>query len=421
MADTHKPASPPTPEAPNPDIDAYAHEAELEAHLQTKRMYVNMGPSHPAMHGTVRMKVELEGENIAESDCEIGFLHRGFQKSCENVTWTQCLPYTDRLNYVSAMMNNFGFLNAVEKLIGLEIPERAQYIRVIGSELHRIHDHLTCVGATGMELGGFAPFLFAVEARELVMDRVAELTGARLTTNFGRIGGMNRDLPEGWIEKVHKTLDKVMELVTEIDGLLTRNRIFVDRTKDTGVISAEDAIDYGWTGPCLRACGVDYDIRKAKPYWVYDRFDFDVPVGERGDNFDRYLMRIEEMKQSERILRQALKTIPGGPIILDDWRIALPPKPEVYGTIEGVISHFKLVMEGIQVPAGEVYDATEAANGELGWYMVSDGGGRPYKVHVRAPGYPILSAVPYIIKGKMLADLIPTFDTINMIGGEVEQ
>lgn len=421
MADPHKPVSPPNPEAPNPDTDAYAHEAELEAHLQTKRMYVNMGPSHPATHGTVRLKVELEGENIAEIDCEIGFLHRGFQKSCENVTWTQCLPYTDRLNYVSAMMNNFGFLNAVEKLIGLEIPERAQYIRVIASELHRIHDHLTCVGATGMELGGFAPFLFAVEARELIMDRVAELTGARLTTNFGRIGGMNRDLPEGWSEKVLKSLDKVMELVDEVDGLLSRNRIFVDRTKDTGVISAEDAIDYGWTGPCLRACGINYDIRKAKPYWVYDRMDFDVPVGEKGDNYDRYLMRIEEMKQSNRIIRQALKQIPAGPIILDDWRIALPPKPEVYGTIEGVISHFKLVMEGVQVPAGEVYDATEAANGELGWYMVSDGSGRPYKVHVRAPGYPILSAVPHIIKGKLLADLIPTFDTINMIGGEVEQ
>jgi NADH-quinone oxidoreductase subunit D len=421
MADPHKPVTPPQPEVPNPDTDAYAHEAELEAHLQTKRMYVNMGPSHPAMHGTVRMKVELEGETIAKSDCEIGFLHRGFQKSCENVTWTQCLPYTDRLNYVSAMMNNFGFLSAVEKLIGLEIPERAQYIRVIGSELHRIHDHLTCVGATGMELGGFAPFLFAVEARELIMDRVTELTGARLTTSFGRIGGINRDLPEGWVEKVLKSLDKVKELVVEIDGLLTRNRIFVDRMKETGIISAEDALDFGWTGPCLRACGIDYDVRKARPYWVYDRLDFDVPIGEKGDNFDRYLMRIEELKQSDRIIRQALRQIPAGPIMVDDWRIALPPKPEVYGTIEGVISHFKLVMEGVPVPAGEVYHCTEAANGELGWYLVSDGGGRPYKVHVRAPGYPILSAVPQIIQGKMLADLIPTFDTINMIGGEVEQ
>jgi NADH-quinone oxidoreductase subunit D len=418
MSETVKP---PPPEAPNPDIDSYAHEEELEAHLQTKHMYVNMGPSHPAMHGTVRMKVLLEGETIVSADPEIGFLHRGFQKSCENVTWTQCLPYTDRLNYLSAMMNNFGFLNAVEKLIGLEIPERAQYIRVIGSELHRIHDHLTCVGATGLELGGFAPFLYALEARELIMDRVAELTGARLTTSFGRIGGINRDLPEGWVEKVIKTLDKTLELLVEVEGLLSRNRIFVDRTKDTGIINAEDAIDFGFTGPCLRASGVNYDVRKAKPYWVYDRIDFDVPIGEKGDNYDRYLMRLEEMKQSDRIIRQAFKQMQPGPIIVDDWRIALPPKPEVYGTIEGVMSHFKLVMEGVQVPPGEVWDSTEASNGELGWYLVSDGRGRPYKVHVRAPGYPILSAVPHIIEGKMLADLIPTFDTINMIGGEVEQ
>lgn len=408
-------------EAPNPDIDAYAHESELEAHLQTRHMVINMGPSHPAMHGTVRMRVELEGETIVKADPEIGFLHRGFQKSCENVTWTQCLPYTDRLNYLSALMNNFGFLNAVERLIGLEIPERAQYIRVIGSELHRMTDHLTCVGAVGLELGGFSAFLYAIEARELLTDRVTELTGARLTTSYGRVGGLNRDLPEGWIERTLKTLDKVRELVVEVDGLLTRNRIFVDRMKDTGVISAEDALDFGFTGPCLRASGVSYDIRKVRPYWVYDRLEFDVPVGERGDNFDRYLLRIEELKQCDRLIRQALKQLPGGPIIIDDWRIALPPKPEVYGTIEGVISHFKLVMEGIQVPAGEVYDSTEASNGELGWYLVSDGSGRPYKVHVRAPGFPILSAVPYIIQGKMLADLIPTFDTINMIGGEVEQ
>lgn len=418
MADHGKPQA---TEAPNPDTDAYAHESELEAHLQTKRMVINMGPSHPATHGTVRLKVELEGETIVKIDPEIGFLHRGFQKSCENVTWTQCLPYTDRLNYLSAMMNNFGFLNAVEKLIGLEIPERAQYIRVIGSELHRLQDHLTCVGATGLEMGGFAPFLFAMEFRELIHDRVAELTGARLTTSFGRVGGINRDLPEGWIAKVHKSLDRGLELIEEMDALLTRNRIFVDRTKGTGIINAEDAVDFGYTGPALRASGVNYDIRKVKPYWVYDRFDFEVPVGEHGDNYDRYLVRLEEMRQSIRILRQAMDTIPGGPIIVDDWRIALPPKPEVYGTIEGVMSHFKLVMEGIQVPAGEVYDSTEASNGELGWYIVSDGRGRPYKVHVRAPGFPVLSAVPHIIEGKMLADLIPTFDTINMIGGEVEQ
>ena len=405
------------------DSDALAPEeaSELEAHLQTKRMVINLGPSHPAMHGTVRMRVQLEGETIIHADPEIGFLHRGFQKSCENVTWNQCLPYTDRLNYVSSIMNNFGFLKAVEKLIGLEIPERAQYVRVLASELHRIQDHLTCVGAIGLELGGFSAFLYAIEARELIMDRVAELTGARLTTSFGRVGGLNRDLPEGWTDRVLRSLDKIHELVGEVDGLLTNNRIFVDRTRGTGVITTQDALDYGFTGPCLRANGVPYDVRKAQPYWVYDRMQFDVPIGENGDNYDRYLMRMEEMKQSERIIRQALREIPPGPIIVDDWRIALPPKAEVYGTIEGVIAHFKLVMEGVPVPAGEVYDSTEAANGELGWYLVSDGSGRPYKVHVRAPGFNILSGVPRMIEGRMLADLIPTFDTINMIGGEVEQ
>ncbi|RPH70345.1 MAG: NADH-quinone oxidoreductase subunit D [Myxococcaceae bacterium] len=403
-------------EEPPPDEDS-----ELEAHLQTKRMMINLGPSHPAMHGTVRMKVELEGETIVHADLEIGFLHRGFQKSCENVTWNQCLPYTDRLNYVSAIMNNLGFLKAVEKLVGLEIPERAQYIRVAASELHRMHDHLTCVGAIGLELGGFSAFLYAIEGRELIMDRVSELTGARLTTTFGRVGGLNRDLPDGWVDRVYRTLDKIHELLGEVDGLLTNNRIFVDRMRGTGVITAQDALDFGFTGPCLRANGINYDVRKASPYWVYDRMNFDVPIGENGDNYDRYLMRMEELKQSEAIVRQSLKEAPPGPIIVDDWRIALPPKAEVYGTIEGVIAHFKLVMEGVPVPPGEVYDCTEAANGELGWYLVSDGSGRPYKVHVRAPGFAILSGVPRMIEGKMLADLIPTFDTINMIGGEVEQ
>jgi NADH-quinone oxidoreductase subunit D len=396
-------------------------DSELEAHLQTRRMMINLGPSHPAMHGTVRMRVELEGETIVRADPEIGFLHRGFQKSCENVTWNQCLPYTDRLNYVSAIMNNLGFLKAVETLIGLEIPERAQYIRVAASELHRMHDHLTCVGAIGLELGGFSAFLYAIEGRELIMDRVSELTGARLTTTFGRVGGLNRDLPDGWIDRVNRTLDKIHELLGEVDGLLTANRIFVDRMRGTGVITAQDALDFGFTGPCLRANGINYDVRKARPYWVYDRMNFDVPVGQNGDNYDRYLMRMEELKQSEAIVRQALKEVPAGPIMVDDWRIALPPKAEVYGTIEGVIAHFKLVMEGVPVPPGEVYDCTEAANGELGWYLVSDGSGRPYKVHVRSPGFAILSGVPRMIEGKMLADLIPTFDTINMIGGEVEQ
>jgi NADH-quinone oxidoreductase subunit D len=403
------------------DYDPTPSNDELEAHLQTRNMTVNLGPSHPAMHGTVRMKVELDGETIVKVDTEIGFLHRGFQKSCENVTWTQCLPYTDRLNYVSALGNNFGFLSAVEALIGLEIPERAKYLRVIAAELHRIADHLTATGALGLELGAFAAFLYGVEARELIFDRVTELTGARLTTSYGRIGGLNRDMPPDWERLVLKTLDKTVELAGEVEALLSRNRIFVDRTRGTGIITTQDALDFGFTGPCLRANGVKYDVRKANPYWVYDRMDFDVPVGQNGDNYDRYLVRVEEMKQSMKIIRQAFKQMPDGPVILDDWRIALPPKSEVYSTIEGVMAHFKLVMEGVQVPAGEIYHCTETANGELGWYLRSDGSGRPYKVHVRAPGFHILSGVNKMIEGRMLADLVPTFDTINMIGGEVEQ
>ena len=403
------------------EYDPTPSEDELEAHLQTRNMVVNLGPSHPATHGTVRCRIELDGETIVSMDTEIGFLHRGFQKSCENVTWTQALPYTDRLDYVASLQNNFGFLTAVEQLIGIEIPERAKYIRVIGAELHRVASHCTTVAALGLELGGFTAFLYGVEARELITDRVTELTGARLTTSYGRIGGLNRDLPPGWLDKVERSLVKIEELMAEVGGLLTRNRIFTDRTRGTGVITRDDALDFGFTGPCLRACGVNYDVRKAKPYWVYDKLDWTVPVGHNGDNFDRYLMRMLEIEQSISIIRQAIARLPAGPVLIDDWRIALPPKEAVYGTIEGLISHFKLVMEGVPVPVGELYSSTETANGELGWYLKSDGSGRPYKVHVRAPGFHLLSGLSRMCEGRMLADLVPTFDTINMIGGEVEQ
>lgn len=393
----------------------------LDAPLASKRMLVNLGPSHPAMHGTVRLLVELEGEKVAKAHPELGFLHRGFEKSCEASTWTQCLPFVDRLNYVSSLLNDFGYLMAVEKLLGVQIPERAQYIRVIAGEIHRICDHLTLVGAMGLELGAFTVLLYAMEARELLWDRISELTGSRVTTSYGRPGGVERDLPPGWGEKVLASLDKTTELRNEIDALLSQNRIFVDRCRGVGAISADEALDWGFTGPCLRACGVPYDVRKAHPYLVYDQLDFDVPLGENGDSYDRYAVRIEEMKQSDRIIRQALEKIPQGPIIVGDWRIALPPKPEVYGTIEGAMSHFKLIMEGIQVPPGEAYAYTEAANGELAFYVVSDGGGRPYKCHVRAPGFNIVSALPRLVEGQLLADIVPTFDSINMIGGEVEQ
>jgi NADH-quinone oxidoreductase subunit D len=397
--------------------DPLAVEQEVPSSLMT----INLGPSHPAMHGTVRLKITLDGETIVDAIPEIGFLHRGFSKSSENATWHQVLPYTDRLNYVSPILNNVGYILAVEKLIGIKDPERSQYIRVLSGEISRICDHLTCVAAIGLELGAFTVFLYAVEARELLWDRIAELTGARVTTSYTRIGGVANDLPPGWTDKVTACMPRVMELTDEVDRLLTRNRIFVDRTRDIGVLSAEEAIDWGFTGPCLRACGVNYDVRKAHPYLVYDRMDFSVPLGERGDTFDRYVLRLEEIRQSARIVAQCIAQMPPGPIIIDDWRYALPPKKEVYSSIEGVMAHFKLIMEGIKVPRGEAYGYTEGANGELGFHVVSNGQGKPYAVHVRAPGYPILSALPRLIKGHMIADMIPIFDSINMIGGEVEQ
>jgi NADH-quinone oxidoreductase subunit D len=393
----------------------------LDAPLPTKRMIVNIGPSHPATHGVTKFVVELEGETLTDVKVEIGFLHRGFEKSCENVTWTQVFPYTDRLNYVSSIVNNVGYALAVEKLCKLDVPERAKYLRVISSELHRICDHLTLVGATGLELGAMTIVIYAVEARDLLWDRLTELCGARLTSNYARIGGVARDLPEGWIEKTLGTLDRVAEVREEINTLLTRNPIFLGRLRDVGVISREDALDFGFTGPCLRASGEPYDIRKASPYLIYDRLDFDVPVGSNGDTFDRYLIRIEELRQSDRIVRQCFEQIEPGEIIVQDFRYALPPKPLVYGTIEGVMAHFKQIMEGIKVPAGEAYSYTESPNGELGFYLVSDGGGRPYKIGLRAPVWPMIAALPFMTRGRLFADLVPVYDSINYIAGEVEQ
>jgi NADH-quinone oxidoreductase subunit D len=330
-------------------------------------------------------------------------------------------PYTDRLNYVSSIINNVGYAAVVEKLCDLEIPDRAKYLRVLSSEMHRMCDHFTLIGAMGLELGAMTVLIYAMEARDFLWDRLTELCGARLTSNYARVGGVARDLPEGWAEKTERTIEIAAQMREEIDRLLTRNRIVIDRTRGTGVISREDAIDYGFTGPCLRASGEPYDVRKASPYLVYDRLDFDVPVGTNGDNFDRYLMRMEELKQSARMVRQCLADMPPGPIVAEDSRFVLPAKPEVYGSIEGAMNHFKIIMEGIQVPPGEAYACVEGANGELGFYAVSNGSGRPYKLGVRAPGWNMLMALPQMLEGKLLADLIPTFDTINMVGGEVEQ
>ena len=384
-------------------------------------MDLQMGPSHPATHGTIKFNLKLEGEKVLDCDVEVGFLHRGFDKSCEQATWTQVIPYTDRLNYASSLINNVGYALAVEKLIGAEIPMRCQYIRVIVSELARIFDHLTCCGMAASELGAITVGFYLIEARELIMRIVENLTGARLTVNYVRIGGVKHDLPENFAEHVSKAFATVRRLLDDCDKLLSRNRIFLDRMANIGVISQETALDHSLTGPILRATGVDYDVRKAFPYLVYDQMNFDVPLGSHGDNYDRFLCRILEIQESMKIVDQALRQLPVGPVWIDDPRFVLPEKEKVYGTIEGLMHHFKIIMEGIHVPAGETYSAVEGGNGELGFYVVSDGGGKPYRLRVRPPCFIAMGAFHEMIKGYMVADIVPTFGMVNMIGGECDR
>lgn len=394
---------------------------DLTKSLHSEHMVLNMGPSHPATHGTVRFLVTLDGETVLNLEVEIGYLHRGFEKHCENGTWLQAFPYTDRLNYNSAMINNVAYAMAVEKLLDMKTTERCQYIRVITSELSRMADHYTNIGAGALELGGFTAFLYFVEARELIWDLLEKVCGARLTSNYIRIGGVKNDLPSNFKSDVDSAFIKCREFYDDVNALLTKNRIFLDRMRDVGGISKEDAIAYGFTGPCLRACGINYDVRKAQPYLVYNKLDFEVPLGTTGDNFDRYLVRMEEIKQSMRIVEQCLEQIPDGPVNSNDPRVHLPPKDEVYSKMEELIDHFIVVTEGIKPPKGEVYFPVEGANGELGFYLVSDGSGKPMKCRVRPPCFALTQAMPLLCKGALLADIIPTFDQINLIGGECDR
>lgn len=433
-------------------------------------MLLNVGPQHPAMHGIVRIITELQGETVVGADVEIGYLHRAFEKMCEQGPYNNAIPYTDRLNYVSPLINNIGYCLAVEKLLGIDTTERCKYIRVIMSEISRVTDHLTCIGASAMELGAFTVFLYMIKAREYLYELIESVTGARLTISYARVGGLKADLPEGFEAKALKAIADTRLVLKEVEGLLDKNRIFIDRIKDVGVISKENAVAYGITGPFLRSTGVDYDVRKAHPYLVYDRLEFDVPVGEHGDNLDRYYVRMEEMYQSLRIVEQALAKMPAGPILVtpdgkvvpaammvdeakmgrvagmqsavvvadptldgtsgashavvysDNKRVGLPAKEDTYGNIEGLMNHFKLVMygHGLRPPKGEAYHAVEGANGELGFHVVSDGTDRPYRVRVRPPCFPIVAALPKMIVGDMIADIVPTFGSVNMIGGELD-
>jgi NADH-quinone oxidoreductase subunit D len=384
-------------------------------------MQLQMGPSHPASHGTIKFNLTLDGETIVTCDVEVGYLHRGFEKMCEQGTWTQVFPYTDRLNYASPLINNVAYALAVEKLLGITTPERCTYIRMIMSEISRVADHLTCLGMGASELGAISAGFYMLEAREALFDLIEAVTGARVTVTYCRIGGLAKDVPADFADRVPVAIQTVRRILDDCNRLLDRNRIFLDRMDGVGVISAEDAVSYGVTGPLLRATGVAHDLRRSEPYLFYDRMRFEIPVGSKGDNLDRFRVRFEEMLQSCGIIEQAVAQLPPGPIRVDDPRVTLPDKRQVYGNIEGLMNHFKLVIEGVKVPAGEVYHAVEGANGELGFYLVSDGSGRPYRVRVRPPCFLGMSALAEMLRGYMIADIVSTFGMINMIGGECDR
>ena len=382
---------------------------------------VNIGPSHPATHGTVQIIAELDGERVVRTDVHCGYLHRGFEKECESHTWHNLIPYVDRLNYVSALINDFAYCEAVENLAEIKITPRCRHLRTLLSEYSRIVDHLTCVAAGLMELGAMTAFLYLVMVRDYMYEHIADLTGARVTYTYGRLGGLARDLPDGWLDKLEVVLDKYEMFIGRVHGLMDRNRIFIDRMRNVGVISTADAINWGYTGVILRSTGVPRDLRRDTPYLAYADLDFEVPVGINGDNYDRYYIRMREMDESVHMIRQLIDTLPAGPINVDDHRYTLPEKHLVYTEIESLINHFKLVMDGPQVPAGDAYAAHESPNGELGFYIVSTGGGVPAKVHVRAPSFVHMGGVHRMLDGYQLADIVPTFGSINMIGGECDR
>lgn len=449
-------------------VDKYVSDADG---LKVKHMFLNMGPSHPAMHGVVKIILELDGEKVVGSEVGIGYLHRAFEKHAENIAYNGVFPYTDRLNYVSPLINNVGYALAVEKLLGVEVTERCSYIRIVMSEISRIADHLTCIGAMAMELGAMTAFLYFMQAREAMYQLIEEVTGARVTVSYVRVGGVKSDLPHHFDKRVKEQIKEVRHQLKQVHKLLTRNRIFVDRVQHVGAISKQDAISYSFTGPMLRACGIEYDVRTTFPYSHYDQIEFDVPVGEHGDVYDRYLVRMEEMEQSCFIIEQALAKMPKGAIMVDsegkeipaermadlgkfgqtagllqqvavtdptllgsnqpyhdqvyaaDKRVTLPAKEKAYASIEGLMNHFMLVMDGygIRPPRGETYFPVEGANGELGFYVVSDGTDRAYRVRCRPPCFPFVAGFSKMIQGAQMADIIPTFGSINMIAGELDR
>ena len=390
--------------------------------LHAERMHLNWGPAHPATHGTLRVILQLEGETMVDLDSEIGYLHRGLEKLAEDWSYNQIVNITDRLNYCSVIMNNVGWHMACEKMLNIEVPPRAVYLRTILSEIARIADHMVCIGPNCVDIGALTPFWYTWDIRERAYDLLELVTGARMTTAFTRVGGMADDAPDGLVEQVRAFLPEVYKVMDEVEKLLAANRIFNDRTREVGAITAEDAISYGYTGPCLRAAGVPHDLREANPYLAYGDLDFDIPIGEHGDTFDRFFVRVEECRQSARILEQALEKLPDGPVNVDDKRIVLPPKEATYNHVEGLIHHFGIVMRGPQMPKGaRCYHAIEGANGELGFTVVSNGTHRPYRMHVRSPCFYVFSGLRRLVKGALLGDLPATVASLNIIAGELDR
>ena len=400
-----------------------ASQSEELSDLQGEKLTLNMGPSHPSTHGVLRIVLELDGEVITKADPDVGYLHRGDEKIAENMTYTQFIPYTDRLDYLAPLANNVAYSLAVEKLMGIDqaLPPRCQYIRVICCELARISAHLLGLGVFAMDVGAMTVFLHTFTEREKIYNLIESLTGARFTTTYTRIGGLARDLPPNWVEECERFLEGVLVNFDETERLLTRNKIFVDRTKDVGVLPLEVAIDYGVTGPNLRASGSNHDLRKTHPYLVYDQLEFDVPVGSVGDCYDRYLVRIEEMRQSVKMIRQCFKDLPDGPISIPDGKTVLPPKEKVLTSMEELIHQFILVTQGVDAPKGQIYFGAENPKGELGFFINSKGGGSPHRLKIRAPSFVNLSALPYLLKGSMMSDTVAILGSIDFVMGESDR
>ncbi len=394
---------------------------ENEEVISTREMTLHMGPQHPSTHGVLHLVLDMQGEKIVKASPDIGYLHRGTEKIAENLLFTQFVPYTDRMDYMCAMTNNLAYVQAVEKLLGLELTERGKYVRVIAAELSRMAGHLVAVGAWGLDLGAMTVLLYAFREREKILDLFEMLCGSRMTLNYLRIGGVRYDITEAFKKKC---LDFVLDFpqrVDEYERLITNNRVWLKRNKGVGVITADDAISLGLTGPSLRASGVKWDIRRDEPYLVYDRFDFVTPTGENGDCFDRYMVRVREMRESAGIVEQALKGLPEGPVNVDMPEIVPPPKKDVYKDMEALIHHFKYVSHGFKVPKGEVYSSIESPKGELGYYIISDGSEKPFRVKIRAPSFVNLQSLSHLCRDAYLADVIAIVSSLDPVFGEVDK